>query len=191
MKAGGFLVAGRVPPVFDKCCRYIASHSQPLEIQGIRPTLDEFKADFETISKHGIPTSRLRKLRRHVPVNRACANGPAPRASDHRALFARLRRATLQLHRAPKRVAALRVTIPFERKTAVPRSRWALPDLVSDALELAHRECTALVARTGAWHAQRGNNRLPVRLVDLKSVEVFVQEHHQNCVEFLLDANRS
>ena len=40
-----------VTPVFDKCCRYIASHSQPLETQGIRPTLDELKADFETILK--------------------------------------------------------------------------------------------------------------------------------------------
>ena len=39
-------------------------------------------------------------------------------------------------------------------------------------------ERTALVARTGAWRAQRGNKRLPVCLVDLKSVEVFVQEHH-------------
>ena len=40
-----------VTPVFDKCCRYIASHSQPIETQGIRPTLDELKADFETILK--------------------------------------------------------------------------------------------------------------------------------------------
>ena len=40
-----------VTPVFNKCCRYIASHSQPLETQGIRPTLDELKADFETILK--------------------------------------------------------------------------------------------------------------------------------------------
>ena len=61
----------------------------------------------------------------------------------------------------------------------------------ADETELAHRERTALVARTGAWRAQRGNRRLPVRLVDLKSVEVFVQEHHQDCFEFLLDANRS
>ena len=40
-----------VTPVFNKCCRYIASHSQPLETQGVRPTLDELKADFETILK--------------------------------------------------------------------------------------------------------------------------------------------
>ena len=36
-------------PVFDKSCRYIASHSQPPETQGIRPTLDELKTDFETV----------------------------------------------------------------------------------------------------------------------------------------------
>jgi hypothetical protein len=40
-----------VKPVFDKCCRYIASHSQPIETQGIRPTLDELKADFEIVLK--------------------------------------------------------------------------------------------------------------------------------------------
>ena len=38
-----------VTPVFEKCCRYIASHSQPLETQGIRPTLAELKTDFEAI----------------------------------------------------------------------------------------------------------------------------------------------
>lgn len=39
-----------VIPVFDKACRYIASHSQPIETQCIRPTLDELKADFEAVS---------------------------------------------------------------------------------------------------------------------------------------------
>src|ERR1019366_7346211 len=38
-------------PVFDKSCRYIASHSQPVETQGIRPTLDELKADYDTVLK--------------------------------------------------------------------------------------------------------------------------------------------
>jgi hypothetical protein len=38
-------------PVFDKSCRYIASHSQPLETQGIRPTLDELKADYSGVLK--------------------------------------------------------------------------------------------------------------------------------------------
>ena len=40
-----------VMPVFEKACRYIASHSQPLETQGIRPTLDELKADFDSVLK--------------------------------------------------------------------------------------------------------------------------------------------
>ena len=38
-----------IMPVFEKCCRYIASHSQPLETQGIRPTLDELKADYNAV----------------------------------------------------------------------------------------------------------------------------------------------
>lgn len=38
-------------PVFEKCCRYIASHSQPPETQGIRPTLDELKADYAMVLK--------------------------------------------------------------------------------------------------------------------------------------------
>lgn len=38
-----------IVPVFEKSCRYIASHSQPLETQGIRPTLDELKADVQTV----------------------------------------------------------------------------------------------------------------------------------------------
>jgi hypothetical protein len=40
-----------IVPVFEKSCRYIASHSQPIETQGIRPTLDELKADYDTILK--------------------------------------------------------------------------------------------------------------------------------------------
>jgi energy-coupling factor transporter ATP-binding protein EcfA2 len=40
-----------IMPVFEKCCRYIASHSQPPETQGIRPTLDELKADHDTVLK--------------------------------------------------------------------------------------------------------------------------------------------
>jgi energy-coupling factor transporter ATP-binding protein EcfA2 len=40
-----------VMPVFEKSCRYIASHSQPIETQGIRPTLDELKADYEAVLK--------------------------------------------------------------------------------------------------------------------------------------------
>jgi hypothetical protein len=40
-----------IKPVFEKCCRYVASHSQPLETQGIRPSLEELKADYETVLK--------------------------------------------------------------------------------------------------------------------------------------------
>lgn len=40
-----------VMPVFEKACRYIASHSQPIETQGIRPSLDELKADYEAVLK--------------------------------------------------------------------------------------------------------------------------------------------
>lgn len=38
-----------IVPVFEKSCRYIASHSQPIETRGIRPTLDELKADYKTV----------------------------------------------------------------------------------------------------------------------------------------------
>ena len=38
-----------VMPIFERACRYIASHSQPIETQGIRPTLDELKADYEAV----------------------------------------------------------------------------------------------------------------------------------------------
>lgn len=40
-----------VIPVFEKACRYIASHSQPIETQGIRPTLEELKSDYEAVLK--------------------------------------------------------------------------------------------------------------------------------------------
>jgi hypothetical protein len=35
--------------VFEDCCRYIASHSQPLETLNIRPTLDTFKEDVKKV----------------------------------------------------------------------------------------------------------------------------------------------
>jgi hypothetical protein len=38
-----------IVPVFEKAFRYIASHSQPIETQGIRPTLDELNADYKAI----------------------------------------------------------------------------------------------------------------------------------------------
>jgi ABC-type transport system involved in cytochrome c biogenesis ATPase subunit len=36
-------------PVFEKACRYIASHSQPLETLNVRPTLDELRADWKNV----------------------------------------------------------------------------------------------------------------------------------------------
>ena len=44
-----------IMPVFEKAFRYIASHSQPLETQGIRPTLAELKGDYDTILKAWVP----------------------------------------------------------------------------------------------------------------------------------------
>jgi hypothetical protein len=40
-----------ITTVFEKSCRYIASHSQPAETQGVRPTLDELKTDYEAVLK--------------------------------------------------------------------------------------------------------------------------------------------
>ena len=38
-----------IVPIFDKCCRIIASHSQPIVTRGVRPTLDELKCDWNTL----------------------------------------------------------------------------------------------------------------------------------------------
>lgn len=38
-----------IGPVFEKCCRTIASHSQPLVTLGVRPSLDELRQDWETL----------------------------------------------------------------------------------------------------------------------------------------------
>jgi len=35
-----------VVPMFDKACRYVASHSQPLETLSTRPDLTELKEDW-------------------------------------------------------------------------------------------------------------------------------------------------
>ena len=37
-------------PVFEECCRTIASHSQPLETLNIRPTLDGLKKDLKRVN---------------------------------------------------------------------------------------------------------------------------------------------
>lgn len=43
--------ASSIVAIFDKSCRYIASHSQPMETLGIRPTLSELKADYAAVVK--------------------------------------------------------------------------------------------------------------------------------------------
>jgi len=39
----------KVKRVFDKCCRRIASHSQPTATLGVRPTLDELRRDWQEL----------------------------------------------------------------------------------------------------------------------------------------------
>ncbi len=43
--------AKAIQAVFEKCCRVIASHSQPLLTLGIRPSLDELKEDWASLQK--------------------------------------------------------------------------------------------------------------------------------------------
>ena len=38
-------------PVYEKCCRCIGSHSQPLETLNVRPTLDELKSDWRALQE--------------------------------------------------------------------------------------------------------------------------------------------
>jgi energy-coupling factor transporter ATP-binding protein EcfA2 len=38
-----------INPVYDDCCRYIGSHSQPLETLNVRPTLSMLKADWQKV----------------------------------------------------------------------------------------------------------------------------------------------
>jgi hypothetical protein len=38
-----------INPLFEDCCRYIASHSQPMETLNVRPTLDMLKADWKKL----------------------------------------------------------------------------------------------------------------------------------------------
>jgi hypothetical protein len=37
--------------VFEKACRYIASHSQPREVLNVRPTLEELVDDWDKLQK--------------------------------------------------------------------------------------------------------------------------------------------
>lgn len=38
-----------VLPIFERACRYIASHSQPIETLNVRPTLDELRFDWKAV----------------------------------------------------------------------------------------------------------------------------------------------
>jgi hypothetical protein len=35
-----------ITPIFDKACRYMPGHSQPLDTLGVRPTLEELREDW-------------------------------------------------------------------------------------------------------------------------------------------------
>ncbi|GIW41858.1 MAG: hypothetical protein KatS3mg076_2435 [Candidatus Binatia bacterium] len=39
----------RIMPIFEKCCGVIASHSQPMDTLGVRPTLDELRTDWQEL----------------------------------------------------------------------------------------------------------------------------------------------
>jgi hypothetical protein len=40
-----------IGPLFEDCCRYIGSHSQPMETLNVRPTLDTLKADWKKLQE--------------------------------------------------------------------------------------------------------------------------------------------
>jgi hypothetical protein len=37
--------------IYEDCCRYIGSHSQPLETLNVRPTMDTLKADWKKVQE--------------------------------------------------------------------------------------------------------------------------------------------
>jgi len=41
----------KIVPIFEKCCRGIASHSQPLATQGVRPTLEDLRSDWDAVQE--------------------------------------------------------------------------------------------------------------------------------------------
>lgn len=47
--AGLQAAVAAITPLFEDCCRYIASHSQPMETLNVRPTLDTLKADWKKL----------------------------------------------------------------------------------------------------------------------------------------------
>jgi hypothetical protein len=49
--AGLQAAVAAISPLFEDCCRYIASHSQPMETLNVRPTLDTLKADWKKLQE--------------------------------------------------------------------------------------------------------------------------------------------
>jgi hypothetical protein len=49
--AGLEAAVAAINPIFEDCCRYIGSHSQPMETLNVRPTLDSLKADWKKIQE--------------------------------------------------------------------------------------------------------------------------------------------
>jgi len=49
--AGLQAAAAAITPLFEDCCRYIASHSQPMETLNVRPTLDTLKEDWKKLQE--------------------------------------------------------------------------------------------------------------------------------------------
>lgn len=42
-------IAAQIDPIFDKACRYMGGHSQPIEQLNVRPSIDELQKDAETL----------------------------------------------------------------------------------------------------------------------------------------------
>jgi len=59
------------------------------------------------------------------------------------------------------------------------------PAQSSDCLELAESKCAALVSRLRARSGKRSENRLAVRLINLRGVEILVEQNHGMLVQGL------
>lgn len=49
--AGLRAAVAAITPLFEDCCCYIASHSQPTETLNVRPTLDTLKVDWKKLQE--------------------------------------------------------------------------------------------------------------------------------------------
>jgi hypothetical protein len=49
--AGLQTAVSAISPLFEDCCRYIVSHSQPMETLNVRPTLEALKADWSKLQE--------------------------------------------------------------------------------------------------------------------------------------------